>query len=446
MLYVQRPEYPDAMFHHPHDSRQEIRFGNGLDVPLGDGVLMIEETLLDADVFSALCRRSRRRLRDIEARCQVTMKIDRLRGVLRTTGTEAGIRAAQRQVACMSGQRKSVAVAVWAELMRTRTINQPGTSEATIARLQQQSGCRVHIERSRCEVRLFGIPEGIDVADRLIDELENVCTEEPVPAENVGQLPMPILEGFARRGNVTLCIEEGSIVVRGLRNAVVQVAEELRAYVASPQSYSADAFDTCLPDAESISEANMQIGIVTTKCFSEPLTPQSSMPAETRSSNLPENVDWRQPEQQQRQPHQHHHQKQDLLDGCSVCPTCGTPKFCAYCGVQLWQLGKTNPSAAAQHVQTCRSARVSSSASGSSGAASSSMGPLPGTPGGSCGPTLQAPGTSASDSSGVVFPMCVPQMGVNAQPGGIYMVPSGMMQHCMMPVVSNAATSWFNSA
>jgi len=438
----------ELQFHQQHDSRQETPPGNGPDVPLGDGILIMEETLLDADVLSALCQRSRRRLRDIEARCQVTMQIDRLRGVLRTSGTQAGIRAAQWQVSCMSGQRKSVAVAVWAELMRTRTIQQPGTSEATIARLQQQSGCRVHIERSRCEVRLFGIPEGIDVADRLIDELENICTEEPVYVENVSQLPIPTLEAIARRGNVTLCIEESSIIVRGLTNAVAQTAKELREYVASPQSHpvlrcnDSDAVETCLQDAEHASEANMQLGIVTTKSFSEPQTTQSSAPAETRSSNLPESVDWREFQQQQQQQHQHQQQKQDRLGGCTTCPTCGTPKFCAYCGAQLWQLGKGNSPAAAQHIQTCCNASSSASASGSlRGVASSSVMPLQGTPGGSSGPSLHAQGMTATDSSGVMLPMCVPQMGMNSQPGGIYMVPSGMMQHCMMPV--NNAASWF---
>lgn len=440
MPRVQRPDYLDAMhelqLHRQRGSRQEAPNGNGLDVPLGDDVLIMEEMLLDADVLSALCQRSRRRLRDIEARCQVTMQIDRLRGVLRTSGTEAAIRAAQRQVACMSGQRKSVAVAVWAELMRTRTIQQPGTSEATIARLQQQSGCRVHIERSRCEVRLFGMPEGIDMADGLIDELENVCTEEPVHVENVSQMPMPTLEAFARRGNVTLCIEEGSIIVRGLKNAVAQTAEELRAYVASPQSYP---LETCLQDAEHTNEANMPLGIVTTTSFAEPQTTQSSAPAESRSFNLPERLDWRQSQQQQQQTQP---QKQDLLDGRSVCPTCGTPKFCAYCGAQLWHLGKSNPAAAAQHIQTCRNSGSSSPATGSlSGAASSSMMLLPGTPGGSSGPILHAPGTCTTDSSGIMLPMCVPQMGMNSQTGGIYMVPSGMMQHCVMPV-NNTAASW----
>jgi len=409
--------------------------------------VMMEETLLEADVLSALCRRSRRRLRDIEARCQVTMKIDRLRGVLCTSGTEAGIRAAQRQVACMSGQRKSVAVAVWAELMRTRTIQQPGTSEATIAWLQQESGCRVHIERSRCEVRLFGDPEGIDVADRLIADLENVCTEEPVYVENADQLPMSTLEALARSGNVTLCIEEGSIVVRGLKNQVARTAEELRAYVASPQSYHPlhCSGSNALQDADHASEANMHLGIVTTKCFSEPQTTQLTAPAEARPSNPSNSLDWRQPQHQQQQQQWQQQQNQVSLDGCSTCPTCGTPKFCMYCGAQLWQVGKSNSSAAAQHVHTCRNADApasSSSASASmSGAISSFMLPSPGAPSGSSGPALPGPCTRAADSSSMMLPMCVPQTGVTSQPGGVYMVPSGMVQHCMIPV-NTASASW----
>mmetsp|Transcript_67335 Transcript_67335/g.130117 ORF Transcript_67335/g.130117 Transcript_67335/m.130117 type:complete len:446 (+) Transcript_67335:106-1443(+) len=439
-------------FHRPHDSRQERPIGIGLDVPLSDGVPMIEETLLDADVLSALCRRSRRRLRDIEARCQVTMKIDRLRCVLRTSGSEASIRAALRQIACMSGQRKSVAVAVWAELMRTRTIQQPGTSKATIARLQQQSGCRVHIERSRCEVRLFGVPDGIDMASRLIDELEDICTEEPVHAENVSQFPMSTLEAFARRGNVTLCIEEDSIIVRGLTDAAARTAEELRAYVANPQSYPPlHVAETFLQDAEHGGEVNMHLGIVTTRTFSDSPAPQSTVPAKSQSSNLPENLDWRQQQQQQQQQQQHKQQQKQqkhvLLDGCSTCPTCGTPKFCVYCGASLWQLNKSNSPTVAQHMHTCRNAGASESASGSqNGAASSSMTPFPGAASGFSGPVLHAQSSSATNSGGIPLPMGVPQIGMNSQHGGIYMVPSGMMQHCMMPVNTASASGFgFNN-
>merc|ERR1719287_218482 len=93
------------------------------------------EIALDPELLATFCRRSRRRLRDVQASCQASVKLDRARGVLRVTGPESSIDAVRKQLAGLTGPRRDVTQAVWAELMRTRKMC--NSLEATVARFQE---------------------------------------------------------------------------------------------------------------------------------------------------------------------------------------------------------------------------------------------------------------------------------------------------------------------
>merc|ERR1719277_1098332 len=91
------------------------------------------------------------------------------------------------QLAVISAPRKPVSGAVWAELMRTRMF-EANSPSATLSQLQQGSGCRVHIERHRQEVRLFGTSEAIEKAEDLIEQLAEKVTERVVMVPS-GSMP-----------------------------------------------------------------------------------------------------------------------------------------------------------------------------------------------------------------------------------------------------------------
>lgn len=191
---------------------------------------------LDAELLNILCRRGRRRLRLIQAECRVSARLDRARGILHLSGTEAALQEVRRHLSTLRGPRKAVSAAVWAELMRTRTVAD-SAEEGLVAWIQQESGCRIHIERTRQEVRIFGPADEVAVADRMLEDLERNCSEEVLslpqscPPE---RLSPPALDELAQTCAVTLRIDDGRVLVLGLRSAVVEAVGRLAHYLADP--------------------------------------------------------------------------------------------------------------------------------------------------------------------------------------------------------------------
>mmetsp|Transcript_124389 Transcript_124389/g.265061 ORF Transcript_124389/g.265061 Transcript_124389/m.265061 type:complete len:487 (-) Transcript_124389:131-1591(-) len=293
------------------------------------------EIALDPELLTIFCRRGRRRLRDIQMSCQAAVKLDRARGVLRVSGPESSIHAVRRSLASLTGPRRPVPAAVWAELMRTRTMNY--SAQATIARLQQESGCRIHIERSRQEVRIFGPGGGIALANKLLDELAKTCTEEVVSLGSLPPVAPEMLQTLARACCVTLRVEEGQIAVLGVRVAVDNAVKELKRCIADPQNFEPGPLPrevseaVALEDTEGIGDKldaeddfgpdeNEKLGAVTTKM----------PPPAMADKNLDE-----QGLQQIKCGHNHQ-------SGCRACPTCGAGRFCVFCGAPTWQVSSMN--------------------------------------------------------------------------------------------------------
>jgi len=293
------------------------------------------EISLDPELLNTLYRRSRRRLRDIQASCQALLKLDRARSSLRVSGSEEAVRSVRRHLENLSGPCKPLAPAVWAELMRTRTLRY--SSRATIAHMQNQSGCRIHIERGRQEVRLFGPKEGIAVAVRLLDEFAETCGEEVVSVgSQISALSSDKLQALAHAFGITLRLEDQDVVVLGIRASVVEASRELRRYVSDPEGYSVES----LPKApESDGEehaaeeawlararndpggagmaAPAQMGVVTRL---KPPAVQPTAPRASSKRNAPVA--------------QTSHGR--------ACASCGAGCFCSGCGVQVWQVNVVN--------------------------------------------------------------------------------------------------------
>lgn len=287
------------------------------------------EIALDADLLNTLYRRSRRRLRDIQSACQALLKLDRARSTLRISGSQESIQAVQRQLENLSGPCKSLAAAVWAELMRTRTLRY--SSQAIIAHMQNKSGCRIHIERSRQEVRLFGPKEGIGMADKLLDEFAETCCEEAVSVANpTTALSSPTLQALAHAFGVTFRVEDRQIVVLGVISSVSAACAELRRYVADPANYSVEN----LPKA-SESEAEEAAAEEMRGRASEPCVGGAAPPGPLRMGVVtqPKPATNKQVSQQCGQGSAC--QQQGFARSC---PTCGSGRFCSSCGVLVWQV------------------------------------------------------------------------------------------------------------
>ena len=176
---------------------------------------------LGPELSASFCRRGRRRLREIQGTSRAQLRFDRFRGVLRVSGPEAAVQEVQWQVECLGGPRRSVSSAVWAELMRTRMSQD---SSGTMHRMQQLSGCRVHIERSVKEVRLFGPKPAVAATAQFLEGLQALCTEKEVELDGISSLN---LQQVAQQHCVTIT-EEGRCTVLGFHFAVDRALQHLR--------------------------------------------------------------------------------------------------------------------------------------------------------------------------------------------------------------------------
>lgn len=197
-----------------------------MEVPIQEGSEhSVVRIPLDAALESLLCRRGRRRLRLVTMSCGVFAQLDRVAGLLVLSGSQAGITEVRRQLASFQGPRKEVPGAVWAELMRTRKLTE-GSEAGLLAKLQQQSGCRIHIERERQEVRLLGLEEEVAIADHLLDELAKQCWEISLAARTE-LLDVMAMRELAQAYGVTLRLDPGQVVVLGLSHKVIAAAEKV---------------------------------------------------------------------------------------------------------------------------------------------------------------------------------------------------------------------------
>jgi len=188
------------------------------------------EITLEPDVLNLLSRRGRRKLRDIQSSSQTVLKLDRLHGVLAVRGSQASIAEVRRQLGHLSSDTLQVTAAVWAELMRTR--KNSDSSLAAVARIQEQSGCRMHVERDSQKVQLFGPKEETAVGQYLLRELETICIEDTVESKYCPRLDSEELHAFAQEFGVTLEIQDTQISVLGIEGAVMEAVRELRGYSA----------------------------------------------------------------------------------------------------------------------------------------------------------------------------------------------------------------------
>mmetsp|Transcript_148949 Transcript_148949/g.263327 ORF Transcript_148949/g.263327 Transcript_148949/m.263327 type:complete len:464 (-) Transcript_148949:72-1463(-) len=304
------------------------------------------EIMLDPEILGALYRRGRRRLRDIQSSSQATLKLDRLRGVLRVTGSQESIADVRRQLECVSGSHMSVAAAVWAELMRTRA--DPDLNQAAIARIQHESGCRIHIERSAQQIQLFGPKDNSMIAEQLLEELDRMCVEEVVDVKcplDPGFLQK--LQSFAQEFGVTLQVGGNHVNILGIKGAVAEAAKELCSYDADElqmvlsidRDKSSDAarlaIHTALAslavDPEKKAFIQSALGSSSPLVQNDTLVQADSLMqgAVTVKMPPPYPVNSKGPYDQQ----MHNMQGMEFQQGQMTCPTCGGGgNFCVHCG------------------------------------------------------------------------------------------------------------------
>jgi len=199
------------------------------------------EIQLSASVESSLCRRGRLRFRELQANSTAKLRLDRTRAVLKVRGTESEILAVRRKLECLGGVRKVVSTAVWCELMRTRLDEKP--EQSMLQWMQLQSGCRIHIERSLQEVRLFGPDDNTKHGIELIDNFSERCVEVAIPSPS-DAMPDSVVKAITDAYQVTVNVEMRQVMIYGLQDAVEQAKHEVESYLKSGTLSLVAAVDT----------------------------------------------------------------------------------------------------------------------------------------------------------------------------------------------------------
>jgi hypothetical protein len=235
----------------------------------------------------------------------------------------------------LSGPCKPLAPAVWAELMRTRTLCH--SSRATIAHMQNQSGCRIHIERGKQEVRLFGPQEGIAVAIRLLDEFAETCGEEVVSVGSpTSALSSVKLQALAHAFGITLRVEDQDVVVLGVKASVAEACKELQRYVSDPEGYSIESLPKA-PESDSEEHAAEEAQLVRMKEGSS----GAGVVAPARMGVV---TKPKPPVEQPPAPRANGKRNAPAVQNGQgrTCNSCGAARFCSGCGAQVWQVNVLN--------------------------------------------------------------------------------------------------------
>jgi hypothetical protein len=248
--------------------------------------------------------------------------------------------------------------------MRTRTAENVKT--ASIDSLQKATGCRIHIERSHREVRLFGSTESTENAAQLLEQMELQCAEEEVLWPKSSSLPEAPLQAIATEFGVALLRKDDRCVsVLGLADAVALAATEVRKQAAQPSmTTSPDAIPGAEPDFQSKESHEpaaplgvRKNGIDTLRENLGERTPQMQPPMAGSVLVKPQPSDDLATNQVSGQYLGMGSMKQKKTmqpadHVCHMCPSCGTGFFCTECGAPLKNVDAINNQASVPITQT----------------------------------------------------------------------------------------------
>jgi hypothetical protein len=234
---------------------------------------------------------------------------------------------------------------------------QSTTASITVAKMQEETDCRVHIERSRCEVRLFGDARGVRQASERIDELASQCIEAFVPLDGSSKLPDEQLQNLAYEHHVTFIQETRKIVAYGLKGPVSKAVVSLQEAIASRLP---EAADVSSPEEHSskrsVAEENRDQaaieGLESSRTHFLPSTVLAAVPPQAilpQSKEMPGHLNivaGRASQQGARgavmqQPFFAQANAATCRSGhLQCCPTCGAARFCTECGAPVGDCGE----------------------------------------------------------------------------------------------------------
>jgi len=161
-------------------------------------------------------RRGSKRLQCIETQSCAKLCFDRATDSLVITGSEHSIRVAKQKLEYFDGVCVPISSALWAEMMRCRDQD----SDGMLFHFQQAVGCRVHVDRFRQELRVYGPRRLLPRVYETVEALNNQCSLETISLPPWIQVPTAVVENIAQEHGVTITAQEDAVVLLGLTAAV----------------------------------------------------------------------------------------------------------------------------------------------------------------------------------------------------------------------------------
>lgn len=174
---------------------------------------------------SKLMKRARSQLRGMHEQYGPDFSFNIKNCILDVTGSEQAIDAVRTELRSMIGARTFLPAPLWAELLRTRREGTMGKNRVTIAHIQSVTGCHMHVERERQEVRVTGGDGCLFQSLQLLEELASECVMEDCGIMKVSEVT---LEALAVKCGVTFRVQSGELAIFGLRDSVRKALHEVR--------------------------------------------------------------------------------------------------------------------------------------------------------------------------------------------------------------------------
>jgi hypothetical protein len=205
-------------------------------------------------------------------------------------------------------------------MMRTRLLDEGG---GILSQIQDESGCRIHIERKLHEVRLFGLPEQRSAANKLLDSFAREVKEANVEVSTAAMIEES-LQSIASSCGVTFLTRNDGLVVLGLIRNVDKAIQEIEQNRRPKSGF----------------EVNAETRQTYRPSYSQPMVSPCATAATTQY--VREASGRNTPAVKQSAHTQHSptaHGAHGSVQENSACPTCGCGKFCTSCGAQIsaWQ-------------------------------------------------------------------------------------------------------------
>lgn len=152
--------------------------------------------------------------------------LDEVASILYVTGNLSQAQDIKEQLELLEGIVVPVSEAVWAELLRCRTAD--SAFEFSVANLQDKTNCRMHVDRLRPVVRVFGSKRKVSKAMAALEELEAFCSVESIKLPKLEEhIDLPKLKELVGP-HVTTKLEGQSVKFLGRAEVVSEAARRVR--------------------------------------------------------------------------------------------------------------------------------------------------------------------------------------------------------------------------